>query len=145
MWCRSQSSAPFSHDVGPPNAQWTTWWTSHQAAGAVHPAKTQCTSRASIARRIPTLAVRCSRPASIGSPSGPVMIRATPASQAMRRAVSAVIGPAKGSSANPRSAHSASRSMLTRTWGRSPRTSGSVPPFSACRHSSTSASPWRSA
>ena len=32
VWCRSQSRAPFSQLVGPPWAQWTTWWTSHQAA-----------------------------------------------------------------------------------------------------------------
>ena len=81
----------------------------------------------SIARRIPALAVRCSRPASIGSPSGPVMIRATPA-QAMRRAVSAVMGPAKALGETPLRAQRQQVDAHAQ-WGRSPRTQA------ACRRS----------
>ena len=77
------------------------------------------------------MAVRCSWPTSSGSPAGSVRIRTTPASQASRRAVSAVIGPANGSSppatpGAPRSAHSANQSMVTRTWAAAPRTVGQL-------------------
>ena len=38
--------------VAPPCSQWTTWWTSHQAAGISHPGHWQCGLRAVIARRM---------------------------------------------------------------------------------------------
>ena len=119
--------------VGPPWAQWMTWWTSHQAAGigaagehavpvALLEAAADGGGGGSAAPGRRPAAARPGR-------SGP---RTTPASQASRRAVSAVIGPAKASSppatpGAPRSAHSANQSMVARTWAAAPRTVGSSP------------------
>ena len=64
----------------------------------MHPAKTQCPSRASMPRRMAAVAARWSRPTSSGSPAGSVKMASTPASQASRRAVSGQIGPAQASS-----------------------------------------------
>ena len=80
------------------------------------------------------------RPTSSGSPRAPRTTGMTWASQAIRRATSALSGPPNASEADPIRPRNTARSMVTTTWGRSPPSVGRSPASNARWASSTRAS-----
>ena len=75
--------------VGPPSAQCTMWWPSHQPGGRSQPGNTQPRSRRVSARRWAGVTARAARPTSMGSLRPPSTTGMMRASQASRRTVSA--------------------------------------------------------
>jgi len=104
--------------VLPPWAQWMMWWASHHRAGTSHPGWVQPPSRRLRARRSAGCMDRRASPAAWGSPASSMAMGVMVASQARRRAVSAVMGPVSRSM-RPSPASSA-RLRARVTWGRSP-------------------------
>lgn len=79
--------------VGPPCAQGTMWWDSHQAAGKVHPGIAQPPSRATSARRWAAENSRFPTATSSTSESVPSTTGMISALQSIRRSIDAPAGP----------------------------------------------------
>jgi hypothetical protein len=112
----------------------------HHRAGTEHPGNAHPRSRTITARRIAVGTVWLARPTSSGSPRAPNTTGMTAASQAMRRAMLALIAPPSASDADPIRPCSTGSLTVTTTWGRSPPSVGSSPLLNARWASSTKAS-----
>jgi hypothetical protein len=106
---------------------------SHQRAGSEHPGNAHPPSRRITARRIAVGTVRLVRPTSSDSLREPSTTGMIPASRAIRRAISALIGPPSAGDAVPIRSWRTGRLTVTTTWGRSPPRSVAHPRSARCR------------
>ena len=151
-WWRRHRSSKLSREVTPPSTQCTRWCASHQPGGRSHPGATHPPSRTTSARHNAGATTRVVRPTSSGADAPSVMTRATPASHAMRRNVSAGRRPTSAPSARtrrtiagPARRSSTSRSTSTVRCGRRARPGPLERPGAAASHSVTNASARRCA